>query len=162
VFWADNPGFNVLHDFVKDALLQKNGVVKVWWEEAVEAEREPYDDLSDDAFALILEDPDVELVAHTERQVAADPALPPETRHDVVIQRKRTVGRCKVMAVPPEEFVCARSARALEDTPYCAHKARRAQSDLIADGYDAEVIDALPGYTEPETEEEEARRTVEN
>ena len=33
VFMQANPGFLILYSFVKDALLSKVGVVKVWWEE---------------------------------------------------------------------------------------------------------------------------------
>ena len=32
VFMQANPGFLILYSFIKDALLSKVGVVKVWWE----------------------------------------------------------------------------------------------------------------------------------
>jgi hypothetical protein len=65
VFMQQNPGFLVLYSFIKDALLSKVGVVKVWWETREEEERETYFDLDDAAFAIISADPDVEVVAHT-------------------------------------------------------------------------------------------------
>ncbi len=33
VFTKDNPGWEVLYSWFHDALLQKNGIVKVWWDE---------------------------------------------------------------------------------------------------------------------------------
>ena len=42
VFMQQNAGFLVLYSFIKDALLSKVGVVKVWWETREEAERETY------------------------------------------------------------------------------------------------------------------------
>ena len=48
-----NPGFMVLYAFIKDALLSKVGIVKVWWEEREEESRETYYDLTDDQFALL-------------------------------------------------------------------------------------------------------------
>src|SRR3954466_2785040 len=33
VFMQQNPGFMILYSFLKDGLLQKNGFVKVFWEE---------------------------------------------------------------------------------------------------------------------------------
>ena len=33
VFMKDNPGWEILYSWFTDALLQKNGIVKVWWEE---------------------------------------------------------------------------------------------------------------------------------
>lgn len=53
VFMQNNPGFMVLYSFIKDALLSKVGVVKVWWEETEEEERETYYDLSEDQFAMV-------------------------------------------------------------------------------------------------------------
>ena len=53
VFMQQNPGFMVLYAFIKDALLQKNGIVKVWWEEGEQEEYETYYDLTDDQFALL-------------------------------------------------------------------------------------------------------------
>jgi hypothetical protein len=67
VFMQQNPGFLVLYSFIKDALLSKVGVVKVWWECRQEVERETYLDQPDDAFALIVSQPGVEVVEHTER-----------------------------------------------------------------------------------------------
>jgi hypothetical protein len=53
VFMQNNPGFMTLYAFIKDALLSKVGVVKVWWEEREEEQRETYYDLSEDQFAKV-------------------------------------------------------------------------------------------------------------
>jgi hypothetical protein len=74
VFMQQNPGFLVLYSFIKDALLSKVGIVKVWWEEHEEEERETYLDQGDDAFALLVADPDIEIVAHSARP---DPSYRP-------------------------------------------------------------------------------------
>src|SRR5215471_17872295 len=76
VFMQQNPGFLVLYSFIKDALLSKVGVVKVWWECRDEVERETYLDQPDDAFALIVSQPDVEIVEHTARDATLPPASP--------------------------------------------------------------------------------------
>src|SRR3990167_571647 len=31
---VDNPGFNIFHDWFKDAFLQKNGIIKHWWDKS--------------------------------------------------------------------------------------------------------------------------------
>jgi len=77
VFMQQNPGFLVLYSFIKDALLSKVGVVKVWWECRQEVERETYLDQPDDAFALIVSQPGVEIVEHTERGIALPHAEEP-------------------------------------------------------------------------------------
>jgi len=53
VFMQQNPGFMTLYGFVKDALLSKVGIVKIWWEEREQEERETYYDLTDDQFAML-------------------------------------------------------------------------------------------------------------
>jgi hypothetical protein len=53
VFMQQNPGFMILYSFIKDALLSKVGIVKVWWEEREEESRETYYDLTEDQFALL-------------------------------------------------------------------------------------------------------------
>lgn len=70
VFMQQNPGFMVLYDFIKDALLSKVGIVKVWWEESEEEERETYYNLTDDQFALLAlavqqSDGQMKIVEHT-------------------------------------------------------------------------------------------------
>src|SRR5207253_7325533 len=42
VFMQQNPGFMVMYSFIKDALLSKVGIVKVFWDEREQEERETY------------------------------------------------------------------------------------------------------------------------
>ncbi len=70
VFMQRNPGFMTLYSFVKDALLSKVGIVKVWWEEREEEQRETYYDLTEDQFAMLsmavqMSDGAMKIVAHT-------------------------------------------------------------------------------------------------
>jgi len=71
VFMQQNPGFLILYSFIKDALLSKVGIVKVWWEERDEEARETYYDIPDDGYALLLANPDIEIVEHTEHTAPA-------------------------------------------------------------------------------------------
>lgn len=76
VFMQKNPGFMVLYDFIKDALLSKNGIVKVWWESREEEERETYRDLTDDQFMMLAQtvlqsNGELEIIEHTMEEEAA-------------------------------------------------------------------------------------------
>ena len=82
VFMQQNPGFMILYSFIKDALLSKTGIVKVWWEEREEESRETYYDLTDDQFTLLAQavaesDGAMKIAAHT-----AHDAKQPVTRTD--------------------------------------------------------------------------------
>ena len=65
VFMQKNPGFLILYSFIKDALLSKVGIVKVWWEEDEEQKKETYYDLTDEQFMMLVNDPAVKIVEHT-------------------------------------------------------------------------------------------------
>lgn len=83
VFMQQNPGFMVLYSFLKDALLSKNGIVKVWWEDNEEEHRETYYDLTDDQFAMIADavlksDGSMKIVEHTIHDEAAEASEPEE------------------------------------------------------------------------------------
>jgi hypothetical protein len=174
VFMQQNAGFIVLYSFIKDALLSKVGIVKVWWETREEHERETYYDLDDAAFAIIAADPDVEIVAHTERRIAngevasgeeAQPVSPPAISHsllhDVTVRTTRTRQCARVEGVPPEEFGIARNARSIRDADYCFHDVLRSEARLIAQGYDREQVRRLPSQAVADTIEAQARDTVE-
>lgn len=67
VFMQKNPGFMVMYSFIKDALLSKNGIVKVHWEEKEEAYEETFWGLPEAAYGMLREAKGVEIVEHTER-----------------------------------------------------------------------------------------------
>jgi hypothetical protein len=79
VFMQQNPGFMVLYSFIKDALLSKTGIVKVWWEESEQEERETYYDLTEDQFMMLSQavaasDGMMKIVEHTAHNEADEPA----------------------------------------------------------------------------------------
>lgn len=83
VFMQQNPGFMVLYAMIKDCLLQKVGVVKVFWEEREEEEKETYYDLTDDQFAMLSQDVlesdgALKIVAHTANNEQAEAEEPAE------------------------------------------------------------------------------------
>jgi hypothetical protein len=70
VFMQLNSGFMVLHGFFKDALLSKVGIVKVFWEEREEEQRETYYDLSEDQYVMLAQavaesDGQMEIIEHS-------------------------------------------------------------------------------------------------
>src|SRR5260221_4487581 len=80
--------------------------------------------------------------------------------HDVTVVTRKTVAQARVEGVPPEEFGISRFARSLKDCGYCFHEVIKRGEDLIAAGYDAEQVKAIPTYTMLTNSEELARDTV--
>lgn len=101
-----NPGFILLHDWFHDALVERNGYVWVGYEEEDREEREPYQGLTDDEFALLANNPEVEILEHTEVQEPYGDQL--VTYHDVVLGRTNKYGCVRVRNIPPERVAVAR------------------------------------------------------
>jgi hypothetical protein len=63
IFYRDNPGFMILHDWLFDALLEKLGWVKYWWNTQKTVESKTYTGLTQEQYdALLGQDADVEVV----------------------------------------------------------------------------------------------------
>ncbi len=77
VYTQKNPGTLITYSWMKDALLLKNGVVKVSWRVEKSEERTTYYNQPDDVYALMLSDDEIEIVEHTEHAPEEPPpALP--------------------------------------------------------------------------------------
>lgn len=161
IFNKDNPGFTILYNWFKDALLEKNGIVKVYWEDTKKAEHETYENLNEDSYQSIINQDDVEVLEHEEEedesqdqqikileQVASQQGqvlnLPRPKLHHIKIKRYSNEGRVKIENVPPEEFLIQRNAKTIADANFVAHRTTKTRTELIQMGYDAEIIASLP------------------
>ena len=124
VFTKDNPGWEVLYSWFHDALLQKNGIVKVWWDEYTEEKREEYHNLGELEFEYLISDEGVEVLEHTEMQG------PEGMYHDVVIKRSSYDGRVRIENVPPEEFLITSEAKSIKDARFVCHRVKKTLSEL--------------------------------
>lgn len=67
IFSRLNNGFLALYCLFKDALLLKNGYVKVYWDDYTDVTKETYENLDDMEFQSLVTDGDLELIEHTEK-----------------------------------------------------------------------------------------------
>jgi hypothetical protein len=141
-------GYRVLSDVFADSLLKKCGVVKCYWN--VEKKSETYDhqDLPDEEFSLIVNDPRVEVIKHKQTiQIDIDPSGMEIERasHDVKISVSEEYGDLVIESVPPEEFFISSEATSLNDAYAVVHKREVRVGDLVAMGYDFDVVSELTG-----------------
>jgi hypothetical protein len=164
VFYHDNPGFMNVYSAFKDALVRKLGVLKWWWCDDVKVTETQFSGLSDAEVAVLKEDATTKIVelAEGEPQYAEVPdfeaaaamqpgaPIPVKTveipTYDVRIRRTLPKNRVCIAALPPEEFLIGRNERAVdENTTYCAHRAFKAVSELVAMGYNRDEIEENRG-----------------
>jgi len=148
VFFNDNDGVIILHNWMKDALLQKNGIVKYWWEEAEEPTKEEYKGLNAEELTLLFADGEMELISQDTEEVGIDPMGMPILSYNVVIRKKKEVGRVCVENVPPEEFLIAKRDKSIKNARFVAHRTVKTRSDLIALGYPKDEVDKMPSYND--------------
>lgn len=156
-----NPGFLILHNFFHDALLQKNGIVKVYYDNTPEYIREEYQGLTDIELTQLLQDPLVEPIEHDVVEGDIDPYTGQATKlHDITIKRKKkSQGRIRIVNVPPEELVVSQKARSLDlnEAPFVAHKVKRTISWLRQQGY--KVKDDINDGTETDSDYSDEKLT---
>ncbi len=144
VFTKDNPGWEILYSWFHDALLQKNGIVKVWWDEYPEEKREEYRNLGEMEFEYLIADDEVEVLEHTEYTEGE------VIYHDLVIKRSSYNGKIKIENVPPDEFLISREAKGIQDARFVCHRVKKTVSDLRVmypdDDFDVGELGA--GYNE--------------
>lgn len=147
-----------------DALLLRNGILRWWYESKVQVAVSMHTGLMDDAFAQLVSDEDVEVLEHTAAEEFAEQMAPdgsivsmPVQTHDVKIKRRTTKGRYRSAAVPRERFLIHPDATDMDDSPIVGERCEMRRSDLVAMGYDREVIDGLP-IAEDDDVEQDARR----
>lgn len=146
VFYRQNNGFLVLYQWFKDALLQKNGIVKFWYEDYDKTRKEKYENLSELELAQMLQDPNIDISATAERE---DGTLEIEiTVHD-------KGGKVCIANVPPEEFLVSphHNSISVQSAPFVAHRCKKTISELKEMGYetkdlrgDDESVESSPEY----------------
>ena len=103
IFHRDNPGFMVLHDWFFDALLEKLGWVKYWWDTQKIVETKSFTGLTQaDYDAILGQDDDIEVVSLTRYTQDADefnmdrpqPAPYPIELIDCTIRVTSSVSQC--------------------------------------------------------------------
>ena len=148
----DNEGYKLLYNWFKDSLLFRLGVVKYFWDEQVNVNEEEYENLSEIELSALMSNPDYELVgaiAEGDAEFMEDPEtgemIPINQSFNVKFRVTRRTGKIKIINIPPEEFLVNRRATSLEDSHFVAHRTTMTVSDLVAMGYDRDVVERHAG-----------------
>jgi hypothetical protein len=160
----DNRGFEIMHNWFKDALILKSGIVKFYWDEIIEVETEEYEGLNEDELTMLIADPEVEVVSRDERTIGEDMEgpegiiIPAPIIYDVKIKRTKNSGNVRIENVPPEEFLIGNRAKSLDDANFVAHRSTMTVSDLVSMGYERDEVEQYAGYTDLDISEERTSR----
>jgi len=149
-----NPGFKVMYDVFKDALVRKAGYVKAYWDDTISSSTHEYSNISPEAYQALMLDPDVEMVEEKvemqsmtvmDQMTGEEIVQETPASYDVTIRRVKAKDQVCIEAVPTEEILISRHARDLHSSPYVAHRMVKTISDLVAMGYDKEEMQMFAG-----------------
>lgn len=153
VFYSENPGFQILYDGIKDALISKTGIFKWRAEEIKSISESEYSGLDAEQYALLVSDPENEVIEVSVKyieQTVNDPmtGMPmssSQETYEVKVRRTKKKLKYIVECIPPEEFIIARNARDLDTADYVGHRKLATVSELVAMGYDKEEVEQYGG-----------------
>ena len=138
-----NPGFTILYDAIKSALIVRQGFIKVTCDDRWEEKQERYTGLSELDIEALKSDPEVEIVSGQPGQMTEQGQL-----YDVVVKTRERKKHILVEGVPPEEMRVSRDCREIGNVRFICHQVERTKSDLYSMGYDRALVDSIPTDTD--------------
>ena len=165
VFYKDNNGFQLLYNFFKDALIEKNGFLKIYYDESEKVEHETYKNLTQAEKDALndtqdeIEEVEEEVFEDEKAKEAFDKQIealeaqgldtsqiqkPNFNLYNCKIKRIKKTGKIKIESIPPEEFLIDRTAKSIDDAEFVSHKVLMTRSEIIEMGFDEEEVMQLP------------------
>jgi hypothetical protein len=137
VVFRQNNGYELFNDVIHDGLTARVGVAKVYWEEIFEDEEEEFTDLPYEEVQGLVAQEDI-----TDLDATMDEATGLFTGR---LTRRVDKSKVTLEAVPAEEFVIDNHTRCVKDARIIGQRTAKTRAELKAMGYDAKVVDELPG-----------------
>ena len=160
IFHKDNAGAIIMHNWFFDALTQKTGIVKAYWNDDKDVNEETYKGLSQDELTELTQDDNVEILSQEMIEIPLDTVdnkaqmtnevgslhqdIPePIYVYNVKIRTTENNSRVKIENVPPADFMIDRHSDNISDARFVAQRKMLTRAELIAMGYDQSIVDDL-------------------
>ena len=143
-------GYKLLSQAIHDALVKKQGILKAFYRDYPEVKIYTFTELSEDELNLLTNDDNVNVLEQSmEMKMEMDEfGMDIEAPvFSVKIARTEMMGELCVESVPPEELFVNRDAKTMQDAYVVAHRTEMRAGDVIAMGFDPEIITELDGYS---------------
>ena len=133
--------FKTIHNWMKDAEIQKNGVIKYFIDESKQVETVKYANVSPEELAGIVESlqgPDIEKVDAVEQEETEEGGF------NISFRVTRNPKKVCIINVPPESFLITKNASSKADAVLVGDRIRKTRGELLADGFSRKLINQLP------------------
>lgn len=142
--------FKTQHDWLKDAEIQKNGVVKYFVDEKKEVEEVEYTGVDQTELAAITESLQGAEVDKVKVEIAEQTEDELNQTFDIKFRVTRTDEKIKIINIPPESFLISKNASSKHDAELVGDRVRKTRGELLAEGFDRELIKMLPHVSDTE------------
>jgi hypothetical protein len=144
-----------------DALLLKNGYMVAFWTKRQDVMTETYTGMADEEVAMLMQDPEVTVIEHTEypdefmpEVGIPQPGMPPQfpMLHDVKVERKKADEFVGCESIPPSELLVSKRHRwtSLMDADFVQWRRRVTIGQLRAEGF--KIDDDVAQYEDSSSE----------
>jgi hypothetical protein len=141
----DNPGFMIMHAWLKDAFVRKLGIVKWDYVERDRVLTTRHSGIGAEQLAVLADEGDVEILKEYPNPAANSDPQAALTLYDCELVRRVQENRIVISNVPNEEFLVNPSARSIADARFIAHVREMKAYELIEMGIDEDVIETAKG-----------------
>lgn len=146
IILKQNNAALLFYTWFKDALIQKVGIVKTYYETEDQVRMERYAGLTDEEMTRLLgNNEDIEVTERVQREIQIMSPEGPVTIPVNDITVKVHVNRQKVVTknVPPENFLVTSRQQSLDlsECEFCSHKERKTATDLMEMGVEKEFLE---------------------
>lgn len=163
VVLPESNGYEAIEDALTDAMKLRNGIIRWYYDKKLTVTVSEHTGLDENDITQLVADDSVEVLEASQtfeamQQLDGSTALTPI--YDLRLKRKAEKGRWVVKAVPPEQFLVHPDTLDLDESPMVGINTRERRSDLVAMGYDKDLIYGIPAATESgdKDDEEDTRR----
>lgn len=156
VLWKKNDGFMLIYNWLKEALMQKVGYVKYWWEDEKKVEYEEYTGLTDEQLTLLaqslMDKGEIDPIA----QDQAD-----DGTWTVKFRIKRKYGCAKIEPVACDEVTVDEKCKGdIKKARTVGHLRQFTRSELLEMGFSRKAVEELTDYQVENRSIAQARDTV--
>jgi len=155
-FSHHNNGYLVFYQWIKDCLIEGNGIIRYGWEQKTKRYTKTFSGLREEELAAILDDKNlkVSVISQAERSETMPVGMDPMTGQpilqewkvfDVHLAYTKESSSFRIYNVPPEEFLISRHATLdLDEARFVAWQTKKTVGNLLAFGFSKEDLEDLP------------------
>jgi len=149
--------FQTLHNWLKDAEIQKNGVVKYFVDDYKDVETVSFEGVDVNELAQIAESlkgADVDKV-----EIADQLEYEQGGTFDISFRVTKKDSKICIINVPPESFLITKNSTSVNDASLVGDRMRKTRGELVADGFARDLIDQLPTVGDKDAQGQEIKTT---